>query len=72
MISTQRAVRWSEKLVWQATVHLSNESKILVWQAVVNPSNIGVAAAIPAILVPQVKYPKIKITQKRLVKKFSF
>ena len=27
-------------------------SHILVWQTLVNPSNIGVAAAIPATLVP--------------------
>ena len=46
------AIRRSEILVWQAIVHLSNESKILVRQALVDPSNIDVAAAIPAILVP--------------------
>ena len=52
MLIKVRAVRRSEILVWQAIVDLLNESKILVWQALVNPSNIGVAAAIPATLVP--------------------
>ena len=38
--------------MWQVIVNLSDLSQILVWQALVNPSNIGVAAALPATLVP--------------------
>ena len=44
-----RIVGRFEILVWQAIIHLSNESKLLVWQALVNFSNIGLAAATPAI-----------------------
>ena len=39
-------------MVWQVIVNLQNLSQILMWQGLVNLTNIGVAAAIPAILVP--------------------
>ena len=47
-----RAVGSSKILVWQVIVNLQNLSQILMWQGLVNLTNIGVAAAIPATLVP--------------------
>ena len=35
--------------MWQGMVNLKNGSKILLWQELINLSNIGLAAATPAI-----------------------
>ena len=52
-VTLDRVVGSSKILVWQVIVNLQNLSQILVWQALVNLSNIGMAAAIPATLVPK-------------------